>query len=167
MGSSLGPALANIFVGYQEAKLFNIAKRLLVYFWYVDNTFIVFNNKEDCNTSHPPQLPSSLTMLHLQKEIQSLSPLPGCVGRKARFGISNPNVQETHLHQPVSTLELLQPPKMENKPNWYSCSQSFYDLFKKQTGPRAWQNSFNSIRKWLPGTCNQFGFQTKTSTTKF
>ena len=21
--------------------------------------------------------------------------------------------------------------------NWYSCSQSFYDLFKKQTGPRA------------------------------
>ena len=36
-----------------------------------------------------------------------------------------------------------------------------------QNGPRAWQNSFNSIIKWLPRTCNQFGFQTKTSTTKF
>ena len=32
MGLLLGPALANIFVGYQETKLFNIAKRLLVYF---------------------------------------------------------------------------------------------------------------------------------------
>ena len=35
------------------------------------------------------------------------------------------------------------------------------------TGPRAWQNSFNSFGKWLPRTCNQFGFQAKTSTTKF
>ena len=50
MGSLLGPALANISVGYQEAKLFNIAKRPLVYFWYIDDTFVVFNNEEDCNT---------------------------------------------------------------------------------------------------------------------
>ena len=50
MGSPLGPALANIFVGYQEAKLFNIAKRPLVYFRYVDDTFAVFNNEEDSNT---------------------------------------------------------------------------------------------------------------------
>ena len=49
IGSPLGPALANIFVGYQEAKLFNIAKRPLVYFRYVDDTFAVFNN-ENCNT---------------------------------------------------------------------------------------------------------------------
>ena len=50
MGSPLGPELANIFVGYQEAKLFNIAKRPLVYFRYVDDTFAVFNNEEDCKT---------------------------------------------------------------------------------------------------------------------
>ena len=50
MGSPLGPALVNIFVGYQEVKLFNIAKRPLVYFRYVDDTFAVFNNEEDCNT---------------------------------------------------------------------------------------------------------------------
>ena len=50
MGSPLGPALANIFVDYQEAKLFNIAKRPLVYFRYVDETFAVFNNEEDYNT---------------------------------------------------------------------------------------------------------------------
>ena len=47
MGSPLGPALANIFVGYQEAKLLNIAKRPLVYLRYVDDTFAVFNNEKD------------------------------------------------------------------------------------------------------------------------
>ena len=50
MGSPLGLALANIFVGYQEAKLFNIAKRPLVYFRYVDDTFAVINKEEDGNT---------------------------------------------------------------------------------------------------------------------
>ena len=50
MGSLLGPALANIFVGYQEAQLFKIAKKPLVYFRYVDGTFAVFNKEEDCNT---------------------------------------------------------------------------------------------------------------------
>ena len=33
----------------KKAKLFNIAKRPLVYFRYVDDTFAVFNNEEDCN----------------------------------------------------------------------------------------------------------------------
>jgi len=39
MGSPLGPALANIFGGYQEEKLFNFANRPLAYFRYVDDTF--------------------------------------------------------------------------------------------------------------------------------
>ena len=69
MRSPLGPALTNIFVGYQEAKLFNIAKMLLVYFRYVDDTFVVFNNEEDFNTFHSPQLPSFLITLHLRKGI--------------------------------------------------------------------------------------------------
>ena len=49
-GSPLGPALKKSFVGYQEAKLFNITQRSLMLFWYVDDTFAVFNNEEDCNT---------------------------------------------------------------------------------------------------------------------
>ena len=40
-------------------------------------------------------------------------------------------------------------------------------LLPTLNGPRAWKNSFNSFGKWLLGTCNQFGFQAKTSTTKF
>jgi len=62
MGSPLGPALANIFVGCQEEKLFTFANRPLAYFRYVDDTFAVFNNEDDCNTflshlnSHLPSL---------------------------------------------------------------------------------------------------------------
>jgi len=49
MGSPLGPALANIFVGHQEEKLFNVVNRLLAYLRYVDDKFAVFNNEDDCN----------------------------------------------------------------------------------------------------------------------
>ena len=56
MGSLLSPVLANIFVGYQEAKLFNITKRLLMYFWYIDDTSTIFN-KKDCNTFLPTSTP--------------------------------------------------------------------------------------------------------------
>ena len=142
MGSPLGPALANIFVDY-KAKLFNIAKRLLVYFHYVDETFVVFNNEEDCNTFLTPTTFTPHYSSPTKRNPITLS-LPGRVGRKAQFGISNLRVQETHLQWQLSMLELLQPPKTKNQPNWYSCSQSFYNPFKKQTGPRAWQNSFKS-----------------------
>jgi len=61
MASPLGPALANIFVRHPEEKLFNFVSRPLEYFWYVDDTFTVFNNEDDCNaflshlnSLHPP-----------------------------------------------------------------------------------------------------------------
>ena len=47
MGSPLVPALANIFVGYQEAKLFLNIKKPLIYY-YIDDTFVVFENEDDC-----------------------------------------------------------------------------------------------------------------------
>ena len=65
-----GPALANIFVGYQEAKLFNnIAKRP-----YVDDTFAVFNNEEECNTflTHLNSLHPSLRFTYEKKSNHSL-----------------------------------------------------------------------------------------------
>ena len=74
MGSSLSPVLENIFVGYQEAKRFNIAERLLMYFRYVDDTFAVFNNEKDCNTflTHPNSLHPSLCFTYKKKSNQSL-----------------------------------------------------------------------------------------------
>ena len=47
MGSPLGPALANIFVGYHESKLFSKLSKPIVYCRYVDDTFVIFNNELD------------------------------------------------------------------------------------------------------------------------
>jgi len=74
MGSPLGPALANIFGGYQEEKLFNFANRPLAYFRYVDDTFAVFNNEDDCNTFllHLNSLHPSLCFTHEKEFNHSL-----------------------------------------------------------------------------------------------
>ena len=45
MGSPLGPALANIVVGYYESKLFNEISKPIVYCRYVDHTFLFFTKK--------------------------------------------------------------------------------------------------------------------------
>jgi len=60
MGSPLGPALANIFVGFYENKLFNAIDKPLFYFRYVDDTFAIFNSESECN--------------HFLRELNSLHP---------------------------------------------------------------------------------------------
>ena len=47
MGSPLGPALANIFVGFYEEKLFSQKSKPSAYFRYVDDTFAMFRNEEE------------------------------------------------------------------------------------------------------------------------
>ena len=49
MGSPLGPALANIFVGYYEEKLFSQMQKPLTYFRYVDDTFAIFNHEAEAD----------------------------------------------------------------------------------------------------------------------
>ena len=46
MSSPLGPALANIFVGYYEKKLFSEISKPAVYF-YIDDTFAIFRKEKD------------------------------------------------------------------------------------------------------------------------
>jgi hypothetical protein len=61
MGSPLGPTLANIIMGYLEENYFRSNQKPLVYCYrYVDDCFILFNNKEECdrmftsfNSLHP------------------------------------------------------------------------------------------------------------------
>ena len=60
MGSPLGPALANIFVGYYESKLFQTTSKPEMYHRYMDDTFVVFSNEDECdlfldslNSLHP------------------------------------------------------------------------------------------------------------------
>ena len=49
MGSPLGPALANIFVGYYENKLFTSVEKPLLYTRYVDDTFAIFRSETEAD----------------------------------------------------------------------------------------------------------------------
>lgn len=57
MGSTLGPPLANIFVGFHEGRLLCISLRLLLYYWYLDDTVFLFNDADQflyfLNSFHP------------------------------------------------------------------------------------------------------------------
>ena len=50
MGSSLGPILANIFVGYYENSLLSLDNsKPLAYYRYVDDVFAIFPSKNNVN----------------------------------------------------------------------------------------------------------------------
>ena len=49
MGSPLRPALANIFVGFHESRLFDNTAKPGVYFRYVDDSFVIFGSELDCD----------------------------------------------------------------------------------------------------------------------
>ena len=49
MVSPLGPALANIFVGYYEEKLFSQTQKPPTYFRYVDDTFAIFDHEAEAD----------------------------------------------------------------------------------------------------------------------
>ena len=49
MGLSLVPALANIFVGYYEEKLFSQTQKPPTYFRYVDDTFAIFDHEAEAD----------------------------------------------------------------------------------------------------------------------
>ena len=49
MGSPLGPALANIFVGYYEEKLFSQKQKPPAYYRHVDDTFAIFDYEAEAD----------------------------------------------------------------------------------------------------------------------
>ena len=59
MGSPLGPALANIFVGYYENKLFTSVEKPLLCTRYVDDTFAIFRSEAEAD-----KLFTALNSLH-------------------------------------------------------------------------------------------------------
>ena len=54
MGSPLGPALANIFVGSHESRLFDNTTKPAVYFRYVDVPLISFGSGKLLSTGFIP-----------------------------------------------------------------------------------------------------------------
>ena len=71
MGSLLGPALANIFVGFHEERLFDCDQKPGVYFRYVDDTYTIFKTEAECDT-FLKRLNSLHTALHFtfEKEVK-------------------------------------------------------------------------------------------------
>ena len=49
MGSQLGPALADIFVGYYEEKLFSQTRKPPIFFKYVHDTFAIFDHEAEAD----------------------------------------------------------------------------------------------------------------------
>ena len=49
IGSPLAPALANIFAGYYEKKLFSQTQKPPIYFRHVDDTFAIFNHEAEAD----------------------------------------------------------------------------------------------------------------------
>ena len=75
MSSPLGPALANVFVGYQEEKLFIVNNQLLINFRYVEDIFTMFEDEFICNQllKRLNSLHQSLTFTH-EKEVNGKLP---------------------------------------------------------------------------------------------
>ena len=75
VGSPRGLALANIFVGYQEEKLFIDNNQPVIYFSYVDDTFAMFKDEFNCYQflKQLDSLPQSLTFTH-EKEVSGKLP---------------------------------------------------------------------------------------------
>ena len=75
MGSPLGPFLANVFVEYYEALLFKRVNKPLMYYRYVNDTFAVFNDEDECNEffSHLNSLHPSLHFIFEKECNRTLS----------------------------------------------------------------------------------------------
>ena len=83
MGSPLGPSLANIFVGYCKALLFERVKKSCLYYRFVNDTFAAFNDEDECNEflSHLNSLHPSLRFI-FEKECNRTLPFLGVMVEK-------------------------------------------------------------------------------------
>ena len=100
MRSPLGPALANIFVGNYEPKLFQTTSKPEMYYSYMDDTFVVFSNEDECDL-----FLDCLNLLHpslrftFKKESNLAIPFLDVLVKKISFQVHYYHLLETHIHQ--------------------------------------------------------------------
>ena len=102
MGSLLGPALANIFVGFHETRLFNNTAKPGVYFRYVDDTFVIFGSELECDHFHV-----NLNQLHPNFRVEKEQ--HNSLNFLGRQWISHQHLQETTDHWSIDPSDFLQP----------------------------------------------------------
>ena len=137
MGSPLGPALANIFVGYYESKLFQTTSKPEIYYHYMDDTFVVFSKEDECdlfldslNSLHPFlcftfKKESNLALPFLDvlvekspsKFITSIYQKPTFTGQYLRWNSFSPRKRETNLILTLShrALAICSPEKLPSE----------------------------------------------------
>ena len=98
-GVAMGSSLTNIFVGYHEPKLFQTPFQPEMYYCYIDGTFLVFSNEDECdhflyiclNSLHPSlrfsfEKEFNLTLPFLDVMVEkSLFKFINSIYRKPRF----------------------------------------------------------------------------------
>ena len=106
MGSPLGPALANIFVGFHESRIFDNTVKPGVYFRFVDDTFAIFGSELDCD-----HFKGKLNLLHpaLKFTVEKEQNNSRCFGGERWHWISYQRLQETNLYWSIHPLEFLWP----------------------------------------------------------
>ena len=97
MGSPLGPALVNIFVGYYESKLFKEISKLAVYCRYVDYTFSLFHKETEfqkflncLNSLHPSKFTNEIETNCSLPFLDVLYLLPNLIINSSLQAIENP-----------------------------------------------------------------------------
>ena len=164
MGSPLGPALANIFVGFHESRLFDNTAKPGVYFRYVDNSFIIFGSELDCdhfqeklNLLHPAlkftiekEQSNSLHFLDVlvEKEgpgfLTSIYRKPTFTGQYIRLNSFSPKTRKISLTKTLVHMALM------------ICS-------KTKLGPELDKAKTTAYRKRISSRCSTFLHQPKIS----
>ena len=118
MGSPLGPALANVFVGFHESRLFDNTEKPGVYFRYVDDALVIFSSALDCNCFH-----AKLNLLHQvfkftveTEQINSLNFLDVLVEKKEGTGFLASVYRKPTFTGAIHPLEFLHPKSKKNQP---------------------------------------------------
>ena len=116
-GVAMGSPLANIFVGYYESKLFQTTSKPEMYYRYMNDTFVVFSNEDECdlfldslNSLHPSlrftfEKESNLALPFLDvlvvksplKFITSIYRKPTFTGQYLRWNSFSPRKRKTNL----------------------------------------------------------------------
>ena len=112
MGSPFGPALANIFVGYYEEKLFSQTQKPPTYFRYVDDTFAIFDHGAEAD-----EFLTKLNCLHpslrftFEKEKDKCLPFLGVYVEKTDIGFETSVYRKPTLTDQYLRCESFSAPK--------------------------------------------------------
>ena len=155
MGSPLGPALANIFVGYQEEKLFIDSNQPLIYFRYVDDTFAMFEDELNCNRflKQLNSLHQSLNFTH-EKEVNGKLSFLDVLVEKSNTKFLTSVYRKSSFSDQVQSLGFVWTQKQKKQSYWNSCTPSFGNLFAFKITPGNRFHLIDSLLQWLSRKCN-------------